>query len=76
MHGGHYNQEKSIIFGQFASIAGGCVGSFTLAQKCRPINSEFTFLLEQQIKFVLISKFAHVCCKKCLPGQHWQLFGT
>ena len=39
IHGGHSNQEKSVIFRQFASTAG-CVQKFTL-------------LLEQEIKFVL-----------------------
>ena len=47
---------KSMILRQFASVAD-CVLSFMLARKCRPGISEFcskfTFLLEQQIKFVL-----------------------
>ena len=59
IHGGHFNHEKSMNFRQFASLAG-CVQSFMLTQKCIPRISEFwpklTLLLEQLIKFVLISK--------------------
>ena len=55
IRGGHSNQGKSMIFRQFASTTG-CVRSFILAQKCRPIISEFcpkfTSLLKQQIKCV------------------------
>ena len=58
LHGGPFNQDKSMIFWQFASIAGN-VRSFMLAQKYRPRIPElwpkFTFLLKQQIKFILIS---------------------
>ena len=53
IHGGHFNQGNSMIFRQFASVAG-CERSFILAQTCGPRISEFwpkpTFLLEQQIK--------------------------
>ena len=46
-----------MIFRQLANVAG-CVRRFRLAQTCRPIFSEFcpifTFLLEQQIKFILL----------------------
>ena len=62
MTGGHFNQEKSMIFRQLASITC-CVQSFMLAQKRRLEISEFwpksTFLLEQQIKCILI-------CKPCI----------
>ena len=55
MHGGHFNQEKSMIFRQFASEAC-CVQSFMLAQKCKVEISEFwpklTFLPGQQTKYV------------------------
>ena len=55
MHGEHSNQEKSMTFRQFASVAGR-VRSFMLAQKRRSRTSgfwpKFTFPLEQQTKFV------------------------
>ena len=45
-----------MTFKQFESVAS-CISSFMLAQKRRPRISEFrpkfTFLLEQQIKFIL-----------------------
>ena len=40
IHGGHFNQEKSVIFRQFACVAD-CLQSFMLAQKCRIRISEF-----------------------------------
>ena len=50
IHGGHFDQEESIIFMQFASVAGS-VQSFILAQKYRPRSLKFwpksAFLLEQ-----------------------------
>ena len=60
MHGRPFSQEKSIIFRQFA-CATGCVQCFMLAQQCGIRISEFwrkfTFLLDQQIKLVLISLY-------------------
>ena len=40
INGGHYNQEKSMIFRQFARIAG-CVRSIVLAQKRKPRIQNF-----------------------------------
>ena len=62
--GGHFNQEISMTFRQVACAAG-YVQSFMLAQNCRIRISEFwsklTFLLEQQIKFVLTLIFRVYC---------------
>ena len=54
MHEGRFNHEKSNIFKQFARV-GGSVPSFTWTQTCRfkvyEFWPNFTFLLDQQIKF-------------------------
>ena len=51
-------RQGTLILRQFSSMAG-CVQSFILAQNCRLKIYDFwpilTLLLEQQIKFVLIS---------------------
>ena len=69
-----------MIFRQHASVAV-CVQSLMLAQKCRPRISEFwpkfTFLLEQQIKFVLMPNEIADKNRQCLDQYfhlvfHWQ----
>ena len=58
IHGGHFNQEKSVIFRQFASVAG-CVRSFMLQKNKDPLFlnlGQNSFSLLEQVKLFLISK--------------------